>query len=135
MKKIKVNNINVDDKLYNFINDEVLPGTNIDSKYFWKEFDKVIHELSPINQNLIKKRSYIKKKIDDWHISKKASEFDEEDYFKFLKSINYIVDEKEDFKISTSNVDDEITSIPGPQLVVPVDNARYALNAANARWN
>ena len=134
MKKIKVNNINVDDKLYNFINDEVLPGTNIDSKYFWKEFDKVIHELSPINQNLIKKRSYIKKKIDDWHISKKASKFDEEDYFKFLKSINYIVDEKEDFKISTSNVDDEITSIPGPQLVVPVDNARYALNAANARW-
>ncbi len=134
MEKIKVNNLKIDSELLNFINNEVLPGTNIDSKYFWSEFDKVIHKLAPINKNLILKRKEIKNKIDSWHLERKENKFDKKEYFNFLKSINYIFDEKEDFKINTSDVDDEITSIPGPQLVVPVDNARYALNAANARW-
>jgi malate synthase len=134
MKKIKVKNLKVDDKLYKFINEEVIPGTSIDVDKFWEGFDKAVHSLAPVNLKLIKKRDEIQKKIDEWHLSKKGTEFNKEEYFNFLKSINYIVEEKEDFKINTTNVDEEIATIAGPQLVVPVDNARYALNAANARW-
>tara|TARA_B100002052_G_scaffold251646_1_gene239848 strand:- start:8508 stop:10652 length:2145 start_codon:yes stop_codon:yes gene_type:complete len=134
MKKIKVKNLKVDDKLHKFINEEVIPGTSIDVDKFWEGFDKAVHSLAPVNLKLIKKRDEIQKKIDEWHLSKKGTEFNKEEYFNFLKSINYIVEEKEDFKINTTNVDEEIATIAGPQLVVPVDNARYALNAANARW-
>ena len=90
--------------------------------------------MTPINKKLLETRDQIQKKIDEWHLSNKGSAFDKNKYFSFLKSINYLVEEKEDFKITTSNVDEEIATIAGPQLVVPVDNARYALNAANARW-
>ena len=134
MKRIDINNLKVDENLLNFINNEVIPGTGIDPKKFWSEFDKSIHELSPKNKELIQKRNDIQKKIDQWHLSKKGSNFDKSEYIDFLKSINYIVEEQSDFEINTSNVDKEISSIAGPQLVVPVDNARYALNAANARW-
>ena len=134
MKKIVVNNLKIDEHLLNFINDEAIPGTGIDLNDFWKGFEKVVHDLAPVNKKLLEKRNEIQKKIDSWHLSKKGTDLNKEEYFKFLKSIGYIVDEKEDFKIETSNVDEEITSIAGPQLVVPVDNARYALNAANARW-
>ncbi len=134
MKKIKINNLNVDEKLFKFINDEAIPGTKINTNDFWKGFDKAVHELSPINKKLLEKRDKIQKKIDNWHLEKKDKDFNEKEYLNFLKSINYLVEEKEDFKISTSNVDKEISSIAGPQLVVPVDNPRYALNAANARW-
>ena len=129
-----MSNLSVDENLVKFINDEVLPGTNINSKKFWESFSEVVNKLAPKNKSLIQKRAEIQKKIDEWHISKKESIFDKKEYINFLKSIGYIVEEKSDFKISTSNVDQEISSIPGPQLVVPVDNARYALNAANARW-
>ena len=134
MEKINISNLNVDENLVKFINDEVLPGTNINGKKFWEGFSEVVNKLAPKNKSLIQKRAEIQKKIDEWHISKKESIFDKKEYINFLKSIGYIVEEKSDFKISTSNVDQEISSIPGPQLVVPVDNARYALNAANARW-
>ena len=134
MKKTAINNIKVDENLLDFIDNEVIPGTGIDPKKFWSEFDKSIHELSPKNKELIQKRNDIQKKIDQWHLSKKGSNFDKSEYIDFLKSINYIVEEQSDFEINTSNVDKEISSIAGPQLVVPVDNARYALNAANARW-
>ena len=134
MKKTAINNLKVDENLLDFINNEVIPGTGIDPKKFWSEFDKSIHELSPKNKELIQKRNDIQKKIDQWHLSKKGSNFDKSEYINFLKSINYIVEEQSDFEINTSNVDKEISSIAGPQLVVPVDNARYALNAANARW-
>ena len=134
MEKINISNLSVDENLVKFINDEVLPGTNINSKKFWESFSEVVNKLAPKNKSLIQKRAEIQKKIDEWHISKKESIFDKKEYINFLKSIGYIVEEKSDFKISTSNVDQEISSIPGPQLVVPVDNARYALNAANARW-
>ena len=134
MKKTAINNLKVDENLLNFINNEVIPGTGIDPKKFWSEFDKSIHELAPKNKELIQKRNDIQKKIDQWHLSKKGSNFDKSEYIDFLKSINYIVEEQSDFEINTSNVDKEISSIAGPQLVVPVDNARYALNAANARW-
>ena len=134
MEKINISNLSVDENLVKFINDEVLPGTNINSKKFWESFSEVVNKLAPKNKSLIQKRAEIQKKIDEWHISKKESIFDKKEYINFLKSIGYIVEEKSDFKISTSNVDQEISSIPGPQLVFPVDNAWYALNAANARW-
>ncbi len=134
MKKVSINNLKVDEQLIKFVNEEVIPDTNINIDNFWNGFDKAVHDLAPINKKLLKKRDEIQKKIDEWHLSKKGLGFDKNKYFSFLKSIGYIVDEKEDFRINTSNVDEEISSIPGPQLVVPVDNARYALNAANARW-
>ena len=134
MKKVTINNLKIEENLIKFINDEAIPGTGLDSDHFWKEFSNVVHELAPKNKNLIKKREEIQKKIDDWHLSNKDSALDKNKYTEFLKSINYIVEEKDNFKINTSNVDEEISSIAGPQLVVPVDNARYALNAANARW-
>ena len=134
MKKTSINNLKVDNRLLNFINDEAIPGTSIDKKKFWDDFDKAIHALVPINKQLLKIRNEIQEKIDKWHLSKKGSLINKKEYFEFLKSIEYIRPEKEDFKITTSNVDEEIASIAGPQLVVPVDNARYALNAANARW-
>ncbi len=134
MSYIKNHNLQINSILYEFINKEVLPGTDIESDDFWNKFEKVVHKLSPINKSLIKKREEIQKKIDEWHKSRKGKDLDKKEYTEFLKSISYIVDEKEDFNIETSNVDQEIASIAGPQLVVPVDNARYALNAANARW-
>ena len=134
MSKIKKGNLSIDSVLVDFIEKEAIPETDINIENFWKEFDEAVHELAPINKQLLGKRDSIQKQIDEWHLSNKGKEINKEEYFKFLKSINYIVEEKEDFKISTANVDDEIAQIAGPQLVVPIDNARYALNAANARW-
>ena len=134
MNYIKQNNLKIDQILFEFINKEVIPGTDIKSDDFWNKFEKVVHELAPINKNLIEKREIIQKKIDEWHVKNKDKDFNKKEYTDFLKSTSYIYEEKEDFKIETSNVDQEIASIAGPQLVVPVDNARYALNAANARW-
>ncbi|MDC0477167.1 malate synthase G [Pelagibacteraceae bacterium] len=134
MKVLDKNGLKVSTILFDFINNEILPGTNIKSDDFWNKFEKIVHELSPINKNLIKKREIIQKKIDEWHKNNKDKDFNKKEYINFLKSISYIVKEEKDFQIQTSDVDLEITSIAGPQLVVPADNARYALNAANARW-
>ena len=134
MKIITINDLKINQTLYDFINKEVLPGTDINQENFWKDFSKVVHELSPINKSLLEKREKIQKQIDEWHLSNSKEKFNKEKYTKFLKSISYLKEEGDDFKINTSNVDDEIAKIAGPQLVVPVDNARYALNAANARW-
>jgi len=134
MNKIKKGNLTINSVLFEFVNQEVIPGTNIDIEDFWKKFDLVVHELAPINKALIEKRESIQKQIDEWHLTNKGKELNKNEYIKFLKSINYIVEEKEDFQILTQNVDEEIAKIAGPQLVVPIDNARYALNAANARW-
>ncbi len=134
MKIIDKNDLKISSTLFEFVNNEAIPGTNIKSEEFWSKFSKIVHELSPINKVLIEKRDSIQKKIDEWHKSNKGKEFDKNDYKTFLKSINYLVEEKDDFEIETSDIDLEISSIAGPQLVVPVDNARYALNAANARW-
>ena len=134
MSVIDKNGLKISLVLFDFINNEALPGTNIKSDDFWNKFEKVVHELSPINKNLLKKREIIQKKIDEWHKNNKGQDLDKKKYLTFLKSISYITEEKENFKIETSGVDEEIASLAGPQLVVPVDNARYALNAANARW-
>jgi len=134
MSTIDKNGLKISFTLFEFINNEVIPGTNIKPDDFWDKFAKIVHKLAPINKALIKKREVIQKKIDEWHKSNRDKVFNKKEYKKFLKSIGYIAEENEDFKIETSDSDQEITSIAGPQLVVPVDNARYALNAANARW-
>jgi len=134
MNKIKKENLAVSSVLLEFINKEVIPGTDINVDEFWKQFDFAIHELAPINKILIEKRESYQSKIDTWHLSNKNKDLNGEKYINFLKSTNYIVKEKDDFQITTQNVDEEIAEIAGPQLVVPIDNARYAINAANARW-
>ena len=134
MGLIDKNGLKVNSILVEFINGEVIPGTNIKPDDFWNKFSNIVHELAPINKSLIEKREKIQKLIDEWHKSNKSKDLNKTEYTEFLKSISYITEEKEDFKIETSDVDREISSIAGPQLVVPVDNARYALNAANARW-
>ncbi len=134
MEMVEKSGLKVSSTLLEFINNEVIPGTNINIDKFWNKFSEVVHELSPLNKALIQKREIIQKKIDDWHKFNKGRDFNKKEYVNFLKSIDYLIEEKNDFKIETSNVDEEISSIAGPQLVVPVDNARYALNAANARW-
>ena len=134
MSKNKKGNLTVSSNLLNFVDQEIIPGIDISIENFWKNFDTAVHELAPINKALIKKRENIQKQIDEWHLARKGKNIIKNEYIEFLKSINYIVDEKEDFQISTQDVDEEIANIAGPQLVVPVDNARYAINAANARW-
>ena len=128
------NGLKISTGLFDFINNEVIPGTGINSDEFWNSFGEAVHELTPINKNLIRKREDIQKKIDEWHKKNKGKELNKKEYTDFLRSISYIVEEKKDFNIETTDIDNEISSIAGPQLVVPVDNARYALNAANARW-
>ena len=128
------NGLKINTKLMNFVNNEIIPGTNIKPEEFWAKFENIVHELAPINKKLIQKREDIQKRIDEWHKKNKGEKLNKKEYLDFLKSISYIVEEKDKFNIETTNVDDEIATIAGPQLVVPVDNARYALNAANARW-
>ena len=134
MEKIDKNGLKISSELFEFINKEAIPGTKIETDSFWDNFSSVVHELAPINKMLIEKRKVIQNKIDEWHRKNLEKDFNKEDYINFLKSISYLVELKDNFKIETTNVDEEISSIAGPQLVVPVDNARYALNAANARW-
>ena len=131
---ISIGNLKVSQNLANFVNTELLNGTNLAPEKFWEGFDKVVHELAPKNKELIDLRKDLQNKINNWHKLNKGNEINLEDYKNFLKEIGYLREEGPDFKIQTKNVDDEITSIAGPQLVVPIMNARYALNAANARW-
>ena len=133
-KFIKVFNLSVSELLYDFINNEILQGTNISIKRFWHGFNKTVHELAPKNKKLIDTRHKIQKSIDNYHLSRKGQKLNKKDYKKFLRSIDYIKKSGANFKIQTKNVDKEISSICGPQLVCPVSNARFLLNAANARW-
>ena len=129
-----VNNLKISEELLSFVNKELLKDLDISSEKFWEGFDNAVHDLAPQNKELIQIRENLQKKIDDWHINNKGNEIEIEQYKKFLKEIGYLKEEGPDFKIETSNVDDEIAQIAGPQLVVPIMNARYTLNAANARW-
>ncbi len=133
-KYIKINNLKVSEKLSKFVNDELLKNTNVSPKNFWLGLEKTLDELAPKNRELIEFREDLQKKIDNWHIKNKGKEFNLVEYKKFLLEIGYLKTEGPDFKIETKNVDEEIANIAGPQLVVPIMNARYALNAANARW-
>ena len=133
-KYIKIENLSVSEKLLNFVNNELLPGTKIKQNAFWKGFSKYVHELAPKNKKLLEIREKLQKKIDDWHKETKGENINIKKYTKFLKKIGYLKNVGAKFKIETKNVDSEISKIAGPQLVVPVMNARYSLNAANARW-
>ncbi len=129
-----VKNLKISDELLSFVNKELLKDLDISSEKFWEGFDNAVHDLAPKNKELIQIRENLQKKIDDWHIKNKGNKIEIEQYKKFLSEIGYLKEEGSDFKIETKNVDDEITRIAGPQLVVPIMNARYTLNAANARW-
>ncbi|WP_038343898.1 malate synthase G [Acinetobacter sp. A47] len=118
-------------ELYDFIENEALPGTGLESETYWKNFEQVVVDLSPKNKALLAKRDDLQAKIDEWHRNNK---FELNAYKAFLTEIGYLVPEVADFKVTTENVDEEIALLAGPQLVVPVRNARYSLNAANARW-
>ena len=133
MKYTLIGKSKINTNFYDFVNDEVLPDTGLDKSDFWQNFISAANDLVPENNDLINERKDIQNKIDKWMIDNKGN-FDYNNYLEFLKEIKYIVKEGPDFKIETENVDDEISIIAGPQLVVPIDNARYALNAANARW-
>ena len=132
--RIEKYGLNVDAKLVNFIESEAIPGTGVDVQKFWQGFAEIIEKLGPKNKTLLEKRKDIQSKIDEWHITHRGEEIDIEKYKSFLLNIDYLVPEGEGFKIDTRNVDLEIAKLCGPQLVVPIMNARYALNAANARW-
>jgi len=133
-KYIKVKNLSISEELLNFVNNELLPNTKLKKENFWNGFDKAVHELATKNKELLEKRDELQKKIDEWHKKHKGNKFNIKKYANFLKKIGYLKKPGQDFKIKTKNVDTEIAKICGPQLVVPISNARYALNAANARW-
>ncbi|HEX3283253.1 MAG TPA: malate synthase G [Mycobacterium sp.] len=132
--RVTVGNLRIAQVLYDFINNEALPGTDIDPDSFWAGVDKVVTDLGPRNQDLLGRRDELQAQIDKWHRQRVIEPIDPEAYKQFLTEIGYLQPEPGDFTITTSGVDDEITTTAGPQLVVPVLNARFALNAANARW-
>ncbi len=131
---INAGNIQVAAPLYNFINNEALPGTGIEPDRFWSALDELVNTLGPRNRALLAKRDDLQVKLDAWHTENRDKGFDLTAYKAFLEEIGYLVPEGGDVQVDTANVDSEIASIAGPQLVVPITNARYALNAANARW-
>jgi len=133
-KYISFGRLSIASELFDFVNKELLPRTGVKKKKFWEGLDKCAHELAPKNKNLLEFREILQKKIDIWHRGKKIKKINLKKYSNFLKDIGYLKKEGKKFQIKTKNVDSEISTIAGPQLVVPVMNSRYALNAANARW-
>ena len=133
-ERVKHGNLQVSHELDSFLKNEVLPGIDVEADSFWSAFEKILQEFGGRNKALLDKRKEIQKQIDEWHISRKGEPHNQEEYIEFLKKIDYLIDEGEDFEITTTNVDSEIREVAGAQLVVPVMNARFSLNAANARW-
>ena len=133
-KRITHGSLKVSQELDNFLTDELLPGLDINPDAFWESFERVLDEFGPRNKDLLAKRTEIQKTIDSWHISKKGSPHNHDEYVNFLKEIGYLLEEGDDFEITTQNVDEEIALVAGAQLVVPIMNARFSLNATNARW-
>ncbi len=131
---VERSDLNVAPELAAFIEDKALPGTGVATADFWTGFSALVHDLGPKNRDLLAKRAAIQAQIDAWHVDRRGQSHDAEAYTAFLREIGYLVPEGADFEIETSGVDPEIAEIPGPQLVVPIMNARFALNAANARW-
>ena len=133
-ERVQTQDLSVDSELYAFALDELLPGTEIAPDTFWKALSELLRDLTPTNRALLAERDQIQSQIDAWHLDRRSQPFDMAAYRSFLTEIGYLVPKGPDFEVGTENVDAEIATIPGPQLVVPVMNARYALNAANARW-
>ena len=132
--RVKYGGLHVSKQLDTFLREEVVNGINIQPSLFWKSFESILDTFGPKNIELLAKRESLQKQIDNWHLEKKGQEHNAPEYKNFLKEIGYLLEEGDDFSIETSDVDPEIKTIAGPQLVVPVSNARFALNAANARW-
>ncbi|RLK08300.1 malate synthase G [Ruegeria conchae] len=126
--------LQIDPVLVDFIEQKALPGTKVTADQFWSGLERLVNELGPRNRALLEKRTDIQGRIDGWHAARRGLPINAGEYQSFLREIGYLVDEGEDFEIETANVDPEIALTPGPQLVVPITNARFALNAANARW-
>ena len=132
--RIEIGSLRIDEDLYALVRDEIAPGTGIEADAFWKALSDIVTEFAPENKALLEKRDALQQQIDDWHLARKGDSIDGEEYKAFLTDIGYLLPEGRDFTVITEDVDTEISLISGPQLVVPTDNARYALNAANARW-
>ena len=133
-KRLNRSNLQVSETLVNFIENDALPNTNVSAERFWNKLELILDHFAPLNKKLLETRSEIKKQIDAFYIDNSGKTIDQNLYINFLKKINYIVPVGNDFTIETQNVDPELAQKAGPQLVVPVTNARYALNAANSRW-
>jgi malate synthase len=134
VERIELHGLHVAKVLYDFVQEEALPGTGVDAETFWSGFARLVEELAPRNRELLARRDQLQARIDAWHREQGGAGFDLVTYKSFLQEIGYLLPEGPDFAVSTMNVDPEIATLAGPQLVVPVMNARYALNAANARW-
>ncbi|MBT5840976.1 MAG: malate synthase G, partial [Rhodospirillaceae bacterium] len=133
-ERVQIGGLSVAQVLSNLVADDIAPGTGIDATSFWAALETIIADLGPRNRELLAKRDDLQAKIDAWHLERKGQPHDGDAYKTFLGKIGYLVPEGPDFQVSTENVDSEIAVIAGAQLVVPVTNARFALNAANARW-
>jgi len=133
-ENIKIGSLQVNPDFYAFVVDELLPACGIEADSFWSGFESIVEDLTPINRKLLVQRDSMQQQIDDWHKDRTGESIDHDEYVRFLRDIGYLVGPGEPFQITTNNVDEEIAEIAGPQLVVPVSNARFALNAANARW-
>lgn len=131
---VAVGGLKINKDLYNLVKDEIVPGTGLDADKIWLAFEGIVTKLGPKNRELLQKRDDLQAQIDNWYMARQGQPVDVQEAKAFLTDIGYLMPEGDDFKVSTANVDPEISKIAGPQLVVPVDNARYALNAANARW-
>lgn len=132
--RIEQHGLQIAEELYDFIVSKALPGTGVEADAFWRGLSDLAHDLGPRNRELLAKREEIQQKLDGWHQARKGQAHDADAYKSFLEEIGYLVPEGDDFAVETANVDPEIATLPGPQLVVPITNARFALNAANARW-
>ena len=132
--RVEKQGLRVATELADFIDNRALDGTGIDSTTFWKGFAGLIADMTPRNRAALATRDDIQEQVDAWHIANRDQPMDRTAYEAFLREIGYLVKEGDDFNIDTANVDPEIATLPGPQLVVPITNARFALNAANARW-
>ena len=132
-ERVEISGLSVDRGLYDLIDQEITPGTGVDSAAFWQSFADILEDMGPENRRLLEFRDELQRKLDAWHLARKDG-FDAAEYKAYLQEIGYLLPEGDAFEVTTANVDPEIGEIAGPQLVVPVDNARYALNAANARW-
>ncbi len=132
--RIKKGGLEIAAELHDLVVNEVAPGTGVDVEHFWAQLEQIVADLAPRNKALLAKRDEIQQKIDGWHLERKGKQIDLPEYKRFLTELGYLLPEGDDFKVATRNVDNEIAHIAGPQLVVPVKNARFALNAANARW-